>query len=137
MLVCILYGLEWHKLLCNRGGLVEDEASWVGHTVVCVGCSVHLCWLQDRGGSTMNIEELRTNSPWHRCDCCQHLVRDCDCVVVRFNRLASNCISVDTTKYRVCYKCANIVEWHWQDKRDSFNVGVSNKEQAALINGLF
>lgn len=81
----------------------------------------------------MNIDELRKNSPWHRCDCCQHLVRDCDCVIVSFNRLARNCISVDTTKYRVCYKCANIVEWHWKDRREEFKPYVTNEEQQLLL----
>lgn len=87
--------------------------------------------------SETRLEALRKNSPWHRCDCCQHLIRDCDCVVVRFNRLKPNAIAIDTTKYRVCYKCANSVEWHWQEKRDSFSVGVSNKEQQMLIGGLW
>lgn len=79
---------------------------------------------------------LRVGGSKHRCDCCQHLIYDCDCVIVRFNKLNHTRLSIDSTKYRVCYKCASIVEWHWKDRRDRFQPFVTNEEQRLLLGGL-
>lgn len=72
-----------------------------------------------------------------RCMSCHHMIRQKDIVYVTFTELIPNTFRIRQTRFRLCYKCSGIPKLLWEERRDSFQPGITVEEQKLLLGGLY